>query len=334
MNAASCFNLDLKDDLTLSVVSKIVVISLLPTNMMVDALREIVRALSNEEFRYFNELFEYYNTHWLTNIKTENYSFYNDPICLWKNTELILQSMTHQLQQNNSIWKLIEQISSSNFQIHFHLKNLNTKGDFKIHSRKGKNIFTGVKNCNCITKLWKEIAEGSLTSTEFVNRTGNQLKPIIRNLLLSNVRIPVNFKLLTLFTDGAIESSDSNIVPELISMDNDFPFPTEECETQPGNDDDQNVRNDIEDNFLLSSPVENTESSSRNVLSEHTYIYPEHCLGCFHSSLEVGYKPCHHVPFCWTCNNRWYNEAVANNEVFICVLCRSVVEETIDLKSN
>ncbi|KAG8035990.1 hypothetical protein G9C98_004519, partial [Cotesia typhae] len=205
MNAASCFNLDLKDDLTLSVVSKIVVISLLPTNMMVDALREIVRALSNEEFRYFNELFEYYNTHWLTNIKTENYSFYNDPICLWKNTELILQSMTHQLQQNNSIWKLIEQISSSNFQIHFHLKNLNTKGDFKIHSRKGKNIFTGVKNCNCITKLWKEIAEGALTSTEFVNRTGNQLKPIIRNLLLSNVRIPVNFKLLTLFTDGAIE---------------------------------------------------------------------------------------------------------------------------------
>lgn len=107
MNAASRFNLDLNDDLTLSVVSKIVVISLLPTNMMVDALRDIVRALSNDEFRHFNELFEYYNTHWLINIKTENYSFYNDPISLWKNTELILQSMTHQLQQSNSIWNLI-----------------------------------------------------------------------------------------------------------------------------------------------------------------------------------------------------------------------------------
>lgn len=51
--------------------------------------------------------------------------------------------------------------------------------------------------------MWKEIAEDALTSTEFVNKTGNELKPIIRNLLLSNVHIPINFKLLTLFTDGA-----------------------------------------------------------------------------------------------------------------------------------
>lgn len=90
-----------------------------------------------------------------------------------------------------------------NSQIHFHHNNLRTKGHFIIHSKKVKNIFSNVKNCKCISDLWTRITAETVNSTDFVLRMANHLIPVLRNLLLSDVEIPTQFRLLKLFINGA-----------------------------------------------------------------------------------------------------------------------------------
>ncbi|XP_044575628.1 uncharacterized protein LOC123259327 isoform X2 [Cotesia glomerata] len=383
-NKVHRLNLDLKDSTTISTVSKLISISLLPENLM-----------------------EYYNQHWLTSIKVENYCFYNDIMSLWKNGELILQSMISRLEKSKTVWSLIEQVSLMNSQIHFHRNNLMTKGHFIIHSRKVKNIFTNVKNCKYISDLWTKITAGTVNSTDFVIRIANHLIPVLRNLLLSDVEIPAQFKLLKLFINEAAEppedlpqmsanevvevdatppvdlvnnltsldhnynlssdpsdheeTSDPNINPDLIDIDNDSLFPDVENLSESIDDNDRSELPNMGNNSPELGLREGTGFTDPNVMSESTvinsgllttaseneiiisseqqdinrsYIYAQQCLGCFNDLIEVGYKPCNHAPFCWSCNNKWHDEAIANGELFTCILCRTFVEIADDLRAD
>ncbi|XP_074113858.1 uncharacterized protein LOC141537196 [Cotesia typhae] len=159
------------------------------------------------------------------------------------------------------------------------------------------------------------------------------------------------------------ESSDSNINPDLIGIDNDLSFPAVEnlSESIDGNGNDRseltNMGNNLPELGLLEGtglpdPIVMSESTDVNngvltIASENEiiisseqpdinqpYIYAQQCLGCFNDLIEVGYKPCNHAPFCWSCNNKWHDEAIANGESFTCILCRSLVEIADDLRAD
>ncbi|XP_044579938.1 uncharacterized protein LOC123262024 [Cotesia glomerata] len=154
INTAESKNIDLEDERTMSILSKITSISLLLADKIVNGLQEFVDSMMrNEDFENLKELMEFYDQKWLKSIDVENYSFYNDSMSLWKNGELILQNIINRLKKINTLWNLIEQASLINSQIHFHQDNLAKKRHFNIPSRKVKNIFTGVKNCKYISDL-------------------------------------------------------------------------------------------------------------------------------------------------------------------------------------
>ncbi|CAD6203772.1 GSCOCG00012668001-RA-CDS [Cotesia congregata] len=121
INTAKLKNFNLTDERTMSILSKIISMSLLPADKIVNSLREFVGStMTNQDFENLNELMTFYDEKWLTSIDVENYSFYNDSMSLRKNEELILQDMKNRLKKVNALWNLIEEVSSINSQIHFH----------------------------------------------------------------------------------------------------------------------------------------------------------------------------------------------------------------------
>ncbi|KAH0549814.1 hypothetical protein KQX54_014496 [Cotesia glomerata] len=251
INTAESKNIDLEDERTMSILSKITSISLLLADKIVNGLQEFVDSMMrNEDFENLKELMEFYDQKWLKSIDVENYSFYNDSMSLWKNGELILQNIINRLKKINTLWNLIE------------------------------------------------IEAGVLFSIDFIMRTADNLTPILRNLLRSDVKIPVQFELLDLSTNEENELIDADELPILNSSDDE--------------------------------PIDTLDEEEE----DQWYIYSQHCLGCYEDSIEIGYKPCTHAPYCWSCNEKWRDKAVRNGEIFICILCRSAVEITKDLRKD
>ncbi|CAD6230810.1 GSCOCG00012203001-RA-CDS [Cotesia congregata] len=228
INTAKLKNINLTDERTMSILSKIISMSLLPADKIVNSLREFVGStMTNQDFENLNELMTFYDEKWLTSIDVENYSFYNDSMSLRKNGELILQDMKNRLKKVNALWNLIEEVSSINSQIHFHQDNLAKKGHFNIPSRKVKNIFTGVKNCKCISDAWKEIEAKVLSSIDLIMRTADNLTPILRNLSNSDVKIPIQFQLVNLTTDEENELIDADDELPILNSSDDEPIDDE-----------------------------------------------------------------------------------------------------------
>ncbi|XP_057317909.1 uncharacterized protein LOC130662941 isoform X1 [Microplitis mediator] len=312
INAANSFNINLADPTNQLIFGKIVAISLLPADKIVEAFRWVVSSMDDVYYVQFKSLLDYYSQHWLSGVKPQNYSFYNKADCLLKNSDLIIKNMAYHLRQNPNIWNFIsqyferflcsflsfslflflsqlcllclgtmlfiifsaiflytkfqEQASFMNYQSHYHLNNLNSKGKINWSTNRIKNIFNSRKKYLLILNSWSEIRAELIDLQTFIKRMGTVLKKVLRDLQYSGLETLPNFQLLNLSTEhqimqvGDISRTPDNTLLEEASL--------EELRFSNQRNEPDNIEDDDEDEFPpgLQDEVTNEEELEEDSL--------------------------------------------------------------------
>ncbi|XP_044595365.1 uncharacterized protein LOC123272558 isoform X2 [Cotesia glomerata] len=338
---------------------KLIILSLLPPEKIVETFYGIVQNLSEPLFAIFRTALQYYVAEWLNKVGVSNLSFYHDLTALANCSKLHCTRLKNISGGTPDFWNFLGSTIT--------IQNHSSKDFEKLKSK--KSISNGTSRVGMlidvekIKKLQSKLITEEITSLEFLSQSVSAVERHVADLIFQNPPpkknhqivelVPIHHKLwMTVDQIRALESNGPEVLlgqhlPEDARADADEVNLEDEVDAEfDGNDGGPQGEMLVGEPVVLDAGTDTREAEldEENGLEVPVvenfgiaaggryYKVTNLCLICGLNDLppDVIYNPCRHCIIYQECQRQFVDRVITNGEIFKCAYCRADVL-TVDL---